>query len=152
MLHFNLHMFLVFIVVVENVRLTNFYSKTWYPWWWNNCEMKELGTIYYNSFPWISLIKLWNHLANSPVYLVHSRAGLQSKTYSTYSTKDNRGSLLMTVLVQSFCGIWSGNKNDKKFNEAHQLFSEQTNDNFYLPLHSKPCLVYRHPLSSKSHY
>ena len=94
MLHFILHIFLVYIVVVvvvvvvvvllEKVRLINFYSGTqkWYTWWWNNCEMKELGTIYlcYNSFPWISLIKLWNHLANNPVYLVHSRAGLQSKT------------------------------------------------------------------------
>ena len=40
MLHFNLHMFSVFIVVVvvvvvvvvllENVRLINFYSKKWY--------------------------------------------------------------------------------------------------------------------------
>ena len=89
MLHFILHIFLVYIVVVvvvllEKVRLINFYSGThkWYTWWWNNCEMKELGTIElcYNSFPWISLIKLWNHLANNPVYLVHSRAGLQSKT------------------------------------------------------------------------
>ena len=87
MLHFILHVFSVFVVVVvvvllEKVRLINFYSQKWYTWWWNNCEMKELGTIYlyYNSFPWISLIKLWNHLANNPVYLVHSRAGLQSKT------------------------------------------------------------------------
>ena len=88
MLHFTLHIFLVDIVVVivvvllEKVRLINFYSQKWYTWWWNNCEMKELGTIYpcYNSFPWISLIKLWIHLAHKPVYLVHSRAGLQSKT------------------------------------------------------------------------
>ena len=87
MLHFILHVFSVFVVVVvvvllEKVSLINFYSQKWYTWWWNNSEMKELGTIYicYNSFPWISLIKLWNHLANNPVYLVHSRAGLQSKT------------------------------------------------------------------------
>ena len=86
MLHFILDVFLVFIavlvVLLEKVRLINFYSQKWYTWWWNNCEMKELGTIYlcYNSFPWISLIKLWNHLANNPIYLVHSRAGLQSKT------------------------------------------------------------------------
>ena len=87
MLHFILHVFSVFAVVVvvvllEKVRLINFYSQKWYTWWWNNSEMKELGTIYlcYNSFPWISLIKLWTHLANNPVYLVHSRAGLQSKT------------------------------------------------------------------------
>ena len=119
MLHFILHFLKVFIgvvvVLLEKVRLISFYSQKWYTWWWNNCEMKELGTIYLycNSFPWISLIKLWNHLANIPVDLVHSRAGLQSKTYSTYSTEDNRGSLLMKVLVQPFCGIWSGNKSLK---------------------------------------
>ena len=53
MLHFILHIFLVYIFVVvvvvflEKVRLINFYSGTqkWYTWWWNNCEMKELGTI-----------------------------------------------------------------------------------------------------------
>ena len=50
MLHFILHVFSVFVVVVvvvslEKVRLINFYSQKWYTWWWNNCEMKELGTI-----------------------------------------------------------------------------------------------------------
>ena len=141
-------MFSVFIVVVENVRLINFCSKKWYPWWWNNCEMKELGTICYNSFPWISLIKLWNHLANRPVYLVHSRAGLQSKTYSTYSTKDNRGSLLMTVLVQSFCGIWSGSKNFKKIQwSSSGIFRT---DQFIITV--KTLLIYRCPPSLESHY
>ena len=87
MLHFILHMCCFFsfyccCCFIGKVRFINLYSQKWYTWWWNNCEMKELGTIYlyYNSFPWISLIKLWNHLANNPVYLVHSRAGLQSKT------------------------------------------------------------------------
>ena len=62
MLHFILHIFLVYIVVVvvvvvllEKVRLINFYSGTqkWYTWWWNNCEMKELGTWNYatTAFP-----------------------------------------------------------------------------------------------------
>ena len=50
MLHFILHVFSVFVVVavvvlLEKVRLINFYSQKWYTWWWNNCEMKELGTI-----------------------------------------------------------------------------------------------------------
>ena len=87
MLHFILHTCCFFsfyccCCFIGKVRFINLYSQKWYTWWWNNCEMKELGTTYlrYNSFPWISLIKLWNHLANNPVYLVHSRAGLQSKT------------------------------------------------------------------------
>ena len=58
MLHFILDIFLVYIVVVvvvllEKVRLINFYSQKWYTWWWNNCEMKELGTWNYatTAFP-----------------------------------------------------------------------------------------------------
>ena len=45
---FILDIFLVNIVVVlllEKVILTHFYLQKWYTWWWNNCEMKELGTI-----------------------------------------------------------------------------------------------------------
>ena len=55
-------------------------------------------------------VSLWNLKPNSSVYLVYLRAGLKHKTYSTYITEDNRGSWLMKVLVQSFCGIWSGTK------------------------------------------
>ena len=77
--------------------------------------------------------------------MVHSRARLQSKIYSTYRTEDNRGSLLVKDLVQSFCGIWSGNKSLKKFNEAHRLFSEQT-----ITSHDIQTLLYRCPLSSES--
>ena len=50
---------------------------------------------------------------NSSVYVVYLTAGLKHKTYSTYITEDNRGSWLMKVLVQSFCGIWSENKSLK---------------------------------------
>ena len=50
---------------------------------------------------------------NSSVYLVYLRAGLRHKTHSTYISEDNRGSWLMKVLVRSFCGIWSGNRNLK---------------------------------------
>ena len=35
------------------------------------------------------------------------------KKHNTYSTEDNRGSWLINVLVQSFCGIWSRNKSLK---------------------------------------
>ena len=61
MLHFILHVFSVFVVVVvvvvllEKVRLINFYSQKWYTWWWNNCEMKELGTIYIYALQQLSL-------------------------------------------------------------------------------------------------
>ena len=58
-------------------------------------------------------VTLWNFKPNSSVYLVYLRAGLKHKTYSTYITEDNRGSWLMKVLVQSFCGIWSENKSLK---------------------------------------
>ena len=53
--------------------------------------------------------------------------------------------MLVKDLVQSFCGIWSGNKSFKKFNEAHRLFSEQT-----ITSHDIQTLLYRCPLSSES--
>ena len=72
MLHFILHIFFSFYCCCccccfIGKRLINFYSQKWNTWWWNNCEMKELGTTQscYNSFPWIGFIKFWNHLANS---------------------------------------------------------------------------------------
>ena len=49
-LHFILHikfflvlLFLLFFCFIGK-RLINFYSQKWNTWWWNNCEMKELGT------------------------------------------------------------------------------------------------------------
>ena len=74
----------------------------------------KYGRYIFNSSPWIKLNYTLNQLTNSPVYLVQLRAGLESKTFSTYSTystednkdtEDNKGSWLVKVLVQSFCGI-----------------------------------------------
>ena len=65
----------------------------------------KYGRYIFNSSPWIKLNYTLNQLTNSPVYLVQLRAGLKSKTFITYSTEDNKGSWLVKVLVQSFCGI-----------------------------------------------
>ena len=55
---------------------------------------------------WYSLMKLLTKQFNLYVFLnFFLRPGLKHKAYSTYSTEDNRGSWLMKVLVQSFCGI-----------------------------------------------
>ena len=150
MLHFILHIFFSFYCCCccccccfIGKRLINFYSQKWNTWWWNNCEMKELGTTYSccNSFPWIGFIKFWNHLANSLVYLVHSRAGLQSKTYSIYSTEDNRDSLLVKVFVQSFCGIWSGNRSLKYLMKHISYFQNRTISHYIQTLSSESLLL-----------
>ena len=65
----------------------------------------KYGRYIFNTSPWIKLNYTLNQLTNSPVYLVQLRAGLESKTFTTYSTEDNKGSWLVKVLVQSFCGI-----------------------------------------------
>ena len=145
-LHFILHIFLVFIVVVVivllgKVRLINFYSKTG-PLD-GEITVKWKNWVQYNyvttAFSGISLIKLWNHLANNSVYLVHSRAGLQSKTKSTYNTEDNRGSARDSPCpVFLWHLIWK--QKFRIFNEAPQLFSEQAN----FPLTFKSCFMDTH--------
>ena len=53
----------------------------------------------------------------------------------------------MKVLVQSFCGIWSGNENLKKINDARQLFQNRPN----IPIKVKPCFTDAH-LVQKAYY
>ena len=63
-------------------------------------------------------------------------AGLKHKTYSTYITEDNRGSWLMKVLVQSFCGISSAKKNSKYSMKLISYFQNRP-----IPIKVKPCFT-----------
>ena len=54
---------------------------------------------------WIRLVIVFWTSQSHFIYLVHSRAGLQSKLGNHYSTEDNLEILNLEDLIQSVCGI-----------------------------------------------
>ena len=94
------------------------YMQTWK---WNNCVHLQL----FFKLPGLVWSIILTKLSNSPVYLVHSRAGLQNKTYSTHITEDKPLILAAEVLVLSACSIWSG-RNIKKINIIKFHFTNDT--------------------------
>ena len=54
---------------------------------------------------WIRLVYWLLNKQPHFIYLVHSRAGLQSKLGNHYSTEDNLEILNLEDLIQSVCGI-----------------------------------------------
>ena len=63
--------------------------------------------MHFNVMSWIRLVILFWTSQPHFIYLVHSKAGLQSKLCGPYSTEDNLYIILnIKDLIQSVCGTW----------------------------------------------